>query len=145
MKSYMLRRATPADWPQISRLLAAAKLPLAGAQEHLSGFLLAVRNGTILGAGALEYYGEAALLRSVAVVAPGRGRGIGTELVRRLLDQARARGVRQVVLLTTTAADYFPRFGFRPVSRDAVPAAVQASAEFQGACPDSATVMLLDL
>ncbi len=64
---------------------------------------------------------------------------------RALLDRARAHGAGCVVLLTTTAAAFFTRFGFTVVTRDDVPAAVQTSAEFQGACPAGATVMLATL
>jgi L-amino acid N-acyltransferase YncA len=52
---------------------------------------------------------------------------------------------RSVVLLTTTAATFFLRFGFRPVDRSAAPEAIRSSAELSGACPSSATMMLLDL
>jgi amino-acid N-acetyltransferase len=86
-------------------------------------------------------YGAAALLRSAVVADQARGRGVGAALLDRLLEHARARGVRQVYLLTTTAEDWFPRFGFTRIARQAVPAALHASAEFRGACPDSATVM----
>ena len=65
--------------------------------------------------------------------------------VQALLDHASQAGVSTVVLLTTTAARFFPRFGFSVVNREDVPAAVYASAEFLGACPASATVMRLDL
>jgi amino-acid N-acetyltransferase len=44
-------------------------------------------------------------------------------------------------LLTTTAAEWFPRFGFVRTTREAVPMAVTASVEFQGVCPASAVVM----
>jgi amino-acid N-acetyltransferase len=50
-----------------------------------------------------------------------------------------------VVLLTTTAEDFFLRFGFQPISRVEFPLAVQASVEFQEVCPDSATGMFLAL
>ena len=43
--------------------------------------------------------------------------------------------------LTTTAERFFPRFGFERITRDDVPASVQASIEFREACPASATVM----
>jgi amino-acid N-acetyltransferase len=46
-----------------------------------------------------------------------------------------------VFLLTTTAERFFPRFGFEEIARDEVPASVQASVEFQSACPASAIVM----
>jgi amino-acid N-acetyltransferase len=61
------------------------------------------------------------------------------------IGQAQVHGVRRVFLLTETAADFFPRFGFRPVARTAVPAAVQQSVEFSSACPASALVMVKEL
>jgi amino-acid N-acetyltransferase len=95
--------------------------------------------------GGLEYYGNAALLRSVAVESGHRGRGLGQSLVTGLLAAAANRCIGSVVLLTTTAEDFFPRMGFRAVPRSSLPAAVMASAEFKGACPDSATAMMLRL
>ena len=44
-------------------------------------------------------------------------------------------------LLTTTAEQFFPKFGFERIARADVPATVQASVEFTSACPTSATVM----
>lgn len=145
MHTCTFRGAGAADWPAVAELLTAAQLPLDGAADQIDGFLLALQDGALIGTAALERYGDAALLRSVAVAASGRGAGLGQELVRRLLGQAQAAGVRTVVLLTTTAAGFFPRFGFRTVTRADVPAALQASAEFRGACPATATVMRLDL
>ena len=71
----------------------------------------------VVGSAALEFYGKAALLRSVAVVAELRGAGLGHRLTGAALDLARQRGVTAVYLLTETAADFFPRFGFRPTQR----------------------------
>ena len=70
-----------------------------------------------------------------------RGTGVGQDLVETLLQRARSRGVREVYLLTTTAEDYFPRFGFSTISRTEVAPAVRASEEFRGACPDTAVAM----
>ena len=50
-------------------------------------------------------------------------------------------GATTVFLLTTTAERYFPKLGFKTIARDDVPASVQSSIEFQGACPASAIVM----
>jgi amino-acid N-acetyltransferase len=103
---------------------------------------LVARDGeAVVGSAALERYGDAALLRSVAVEEPRRGTGLGAALVGAALDLARAEGVGEVYLLTTTAPDYFPRFGFRPVARDAVAPAVTQSVEFTSACPASALAM----
>jgi amino-acid N-acetyltransferase len=126
-------------------LLADAALPLAGAEEHLERFLLALRGDTLLGCAALERYGHDGLLRSVAVAAEARGQGLGQALVRELVECAGREGVHTITLLTTTAATYFPRFGFRAIARAAAPRAVQDSVEFRETCPASASVLLLDL
>jgi amino-acid N-acetyltransferase len=139
------RSATNADLTEIAELLTSADLPLAGVEMHLSGFLLAFRSDSLAGCGALERYGETALLRSVAVAPALRNTGLGTEMVARLLENARETGTRSVLLLTTTASNYFERFGFQTISRAEVPLPVLASAEFQGACPASATLMRLDV
>ncbi|MCL4515095.1 MAG: arsinothricin resistance N-acetyltransferase ArsN1 [Firmicutes bacterium] len=145
MNEWTFRSTTPADWPKIADLLAAAHLPLEGAENHLSGFLLAFRNDSLAGCAAFERYGPTALLRSVAVTRVELGTGLGQELVRRLLDQAYADGLKNVVLLTTTAARFFKRFGFRTISRAEVPTEALVSTEFQGACPASAIAMMLGL
>jgi N-acetylglutamate synthase-like GNAT family acetyltransferase len=140
-----LRPAAPADWPAIASLLSAHQLPLDGAQAHLATFVVAHQGPEIVGVAGAEVYGTLALLRSVAV-APGLlGQGLGHLLVSTVLDAARRRGIRQIFLLTTTAPDFFKRFGFGLRSRSVVPVALQASAEFRGACPASATLMGLTL
>jgi amino-acid N-acetyltransferase len=145
MASWNVQQATPRDWPRVAELLEAAGLPLAGAEDHLSDFLLAYRGDALLGVAGLERHGDTALLRSVAVASTARGQALGQALVRQALEQARRAGLKQVVLLTTTAADFFPRFGFRQISRAEVPLAAQASIEFQEACPATAAVMSLVL
>jgi amino-acid N-acetyltransferase len=63
----------------------------------------------------------------------------------RLFTSALNEGVETLVLLTDTAETYFRRLGFRAVPRTGLPEAVMASAEFRGACPASATAMLMKL
>ena len=145
MTSWTMRRATRHDWPEIAALLAAADLPLAGVDEHLPDFFLAFRGDLLVGTSGLERYGDTALLRSVAVASTERGQGLGQALVRQALAHAASLGLRQVVLLTTTAAAFFPRFGFQPINRAEVPLAAQASVEFQEACPASAAALSLVL
>jgi amino-acid N-acetyltransferase len=126
-------------------VLEASGLPLAGAAEHLQGFLVAAEGETILGCVALEQYGPDGLLRSVAVASQVQGQGLGQALVQAAIARAHRDGLRTLTLLTTTAGAFFPRFGFRAIDRAAAPPIVQASVEFQEACPASATVMLLDM
>jgi amino-acid N-acetyltransferase len=118
---------------------------LAGAEAHLSDFFLAFRDDVLIGSAGLERYGDTALLRSVAVTASERGHGHGQALVQQVLAYAASLGVCQVALLTTTAADFFVRFGFQPISRAEFPRAAQMSVEFQEACPASAIGMSLTL
>lgn len=136
-----LRAARPADLPGIEELLTASQLPLAGVAENLNGFVVAESDGAIVGSAALEVCRDNALLRSVAVAPEWRSRGLGRALVTRVVADGEARGLRALYLLTTTAEHYFPSFGFQPITRDAVPAEVQGTEEFQGACPASAVVM----
>lgn len=145
MSSIRLRQGHPADWPAVESLLVANRLPLDGAREHLSTFVLAQAGLEVVGCAGVEPRGAVALLRSVAV-APGLHRqGIGQQMVSLLLDEARRRDFRSVALLTTTARPWFERFGFRPADRAAAPAALRSSAEFQGVCPDHADYMVLPL
>jgi amino-acid N-acetyltransferase len=137
----LIRGATVADLPAVERLLTESSLPLDGVREALSAFLVAESGGALVGVAGLEVCCEHALLRSVAVVPAWRSKGLGRELVTRIIADAESRGIHALYLLTTTADRYFPSFGFERITRDQVPADVQATREFQGACPDSATVM----
>jgi amino-acid N-acetyltransferase len=70
-----------------------------------------------------------------------QGHGVGQALTAAALQLARDLHVPFVYLLTTTAEQFFPKFGFERIERRAVPESVQASIEFTSACPSSATVM----
>jgi N-acetylglutamate synthase-like GNAT family acetyltransferase len=143
MSTISLRQANPADWPAIQTLLQANALPLDGAREHLSTFVVATSGPDVVGCAGAELRADVALLRSVAV-APGLHRqGIGRQMVSLVLQEARRRNVRAVYLLTTTARDYFRRLGFTAADRASAPPALQQSAEFQGACPASADFLVL--
>ena len=136
-----LRGARSGDLPEVLALLREAELPSAGVAETFSDFFVAEQDGRLIGAAGLEIYGPSALLRSVVVNDEWRGSGVGRRLIDTALEEAKARGIEDVFLLTTTAEHYFPRFGFACVSREAVGLEVKASIEFQGACPASAVVM----
>lgn len=138
-----LRPAIPADFGGVRTLLKEHGLPLDGVSPSLNGFLVAESDGALVGVIGLERYGDRyGLLRSAAIAADWQHRGVGRRLVERLLDDAGAVGVDEVYLLTTTAARWFPRFGFEPTRRDQVPAPVSDSLEFRVACPASAVVMV---
>jgi amino-acid N-acetyltransferase len=137
----VIEAAQPRDLPQVRNLLERSNLPLDGVDDHLPTMLVAKEGREVVGTAALELYADGALLRSVAVDPRQQGRRLGHALTEEALRLAQARGVDTVFLLTTTAERFFPKFGFEPIARDEVPASVQASVEFQSACPASAIVM----
>ena len=139
----LIRRAERGDLDAIVALVDGAELPVEGVAERRSDFYVAVLGDRAVGVCGLERYGADALLRSVAVSDEERGRGTGRLLVERALADARELGLASVVLLTTTAADYFRRFGFEEVERGDVPEGVRASGELTHICPSTATAMRL--
>ena len=140
-----IRAATTDDLTAVEQLLVASGLPVDGVDENFRDFLVAEDGDAIAGVIGIERYGATALLRSAAVSPNSRGSGVGGQLVKTILEHAAAEGVEDIYLLTTTAADYFPRFGFTRAPRSAAPEQLHASREFQGACPATAIMMKFSL
>lgn len=141
----VFRRATGSDLPALEVFLAATERPVGGVADQLERFWLAVRGNQIIGSAGLEKYGAVALLRSVAVLPQWRNQEIGKALIRHIIQDASSASVTDVYLLTTHAQRYFASFGFRTMDRSAAPEALLASAEFHGACPESAALMRLSM
>lgn len=139
-----LRPAEPADRQAIMALLSDAGLP-ALPEALLGGALVAEQGEQVLGCVGMEVCGDAALVRSLAVLAHARGTGVGLLLVRAVLEKARNAGAQTAVALTETAQRLCRRFGFEQVDWSEVPEALHASDEFHGACPKSAAAMRLSL
>ena len=142
----MIDRAVAKDLEGVLALLGEVKLPIEGVVEHFDQFHVAREDGKIAGCVGQERYGDAALLRSLAVL-PGEQRGgVGQALTARLLESAQASGVRELVLLTTTARDFFARhFGFEVVERNRFDAAFADSSEWHLPRCSSAVCMHLQL
>ncbi|CAB3771061.1 GNAT family N-acetyltransferase [Burkholderia puraquae] len=137
-----IRPATVNDLASIEALLHRCGLPVVGVSDHLQDFVVAMEGSTMCGCGGIERYGDAALLRSIAVAEHARDFGLGQRIVSRLVATCRSIQIRSLVLLTTTAEHYFTRHGFIRVARDQVPPLVLASSQFQGVCPGSAVSMV---
>lgn len=140
-----LRRAHRCEADAIRALLRENALPTDDLDAARIGFVVAVDDGSLLGVGGVEAFGDAGLLRSLAVRSDQRGNGLGARLVGALEAHAREEGLAQLALLTTTAASFFAARGYREIARAAMPDALQASAEFRSLCPASATCMLKSL
>ena len=139
------RAAGVDDLPAVEGLLVTAGLPTAGVRDCISDFILAESGGKLVGAIGVEVRGNHGLLRSAVVSGDVQGHGVGRSLVERLIAGASSRGLESLYLLTTTAENWFPRFGFERVTRSEVPGELMESEEFRGACPDSAAVLGLSL
>jgi len=139
--------ADSSDLDEVLALLVANELPTDGVVEHLPFFLIARDlDNRLIGCVAVERYGEFGLLRSVAVAKDYRQIGLGSRLVSAALRDARNSGIREVVLLTTTARDFFARkFEFAETTRTRYEEQFTASDEWRLPRCSSAAVMRLDL
>lgn len=135
------------DLSDILELLANVELPHNGVAEHISAFLLARdESSKPIATIGLERHGHTALLRSAAVAPEYQGCGIGSRLTQQLLERATKDGVERVVLLTTTAREFFAkRFGFRETSRSDFDQELAQSPEWNLPRCSTAVCMSLDL
>ena len=139
--------ASTEDLQDILDLLSQVQLPLDGVAENVSGFLVARDEAArLLATIGLERHGNTALLRSAAVAPEYQGCGIGSRLTENLLARATNNDVERVVLLTSTASDFFARrFRFCESSRAVFDKALAGSSEWNLPRCSSAVCMSLDL
>jgi protein-tyrosine-phosphatase/N-acetylglutamate synthase-like GNAT family acetyltransferase len=124
------------------QLLRQAQLPTEDlTTAHCENFFFAGPASQPTGLVGLEIFGDVALLRSLVVTAEHRGTGAGVALLRHAEAAARARGVRTLYLLTTTAEAFFAKQGYARAARDSAPPAIRATREFSGICPASSAFM----
>jgi amino-acid N-acetyltransferase len=147
-----IRPAHVDDLPAVTALLRASDLePNELEVQFGPQFAVAVDpvDGSIIGAAGVELYRDGAdvvgLFRSAAVDDAWRGRGVGKALTDDRIAWAERQAVHTLYLLTQTAADYWPRFGFTRTARDAAPEGLMASHEWKSGCPASAVAMTLPL
>ncbi len=145
-----LRAAQSRDLAEIRRLLAEAELPTSGVADHLETFVV-VENGTdevaaidgsLVGVGGLEIHGRFALLRSIAVAAVHRRKGIASMICARVEEEAGGRGIDRIYLLTETGESFFAGRGYSVIARADAPVEIAATEEFTTLCPDSAVLMV---
>lgn len=140
MTAYSIKPMPPA--PALVELLTACKLPVAdicasGPAQYFGAF----ENEELIGAVGLEAYGDVALVRSLAVKPTLRGNGLGGMLLAYVEQHAAAHRIRELYLLTTTAASFFSTKGYAVAERGQAPEAIRATAQFSGLCPSVASFM----
>ena len=106
-------------------------------------FLVAREGEEIVGCIGLEVHGPSGLLRSFAVAPPFRRSGLGAALQAAAVAMARAAGLQDLYILTTTVRERALRDGFEDVARERVPEAIRTGSQFRGLCPASAACMRL--
>jgi amino-acid N-acetyltransferase len=107
-----IRPARPDELDTIERLLKPVGLPIFGAADFLDTFWIAEDAEGVTGCVGLEVYGDAGLLRSAVVTDKMRGTGLGARLTRRVIDEARETGIRDLYLFTMDKGPFFKHMGF---------------------------------
>jgi len=125
----------------IVQLLQSLQLPVNDLPDSLDSFVVAEKDGAIIGVAGLELYGQFGLLRSVAVNPQHRNKQLGKKLVAAIEQKASSLKLSQLILLTETAEPYFEKLGYKQLQRNDVPGPVKQSSEFSHVCPVSAVVM----
>lgn len=128
------------DFAAALNLLKQNNLPTEDITDTTSLFTL-YHEGTLIGVIGLEISGEDGLLRSLCVDETKRTSGSGKQLVSFIENYAKEQGVKNLYLLTTTAASFFTNRSYQTIDRNTVPAAIKETSEFASVCPSSATVM----
>jgi amino-acid N-acetyltransferase len=124
----MIRKARVGDVPAIHQLInhyarrqRMLAVSLSALYERVRDFFVAEEDGEILACGALnitwEDLGE---IRSLAVGEAARGRGFGRAIVQACLEEARQLGLHRLFVLTYET-EFFGRFGFAEVNKEALP------------------------
>jgi amino-acid N-acetyltransferase len=89
--------------------------------ENVRDFVVAEKDGQVIGCGALHLYGaHLAEIRSIAVTPQSKGHGIGRLLVNALMEESRRHSVSCVCLFTRTPG-FFAHLGFKVAERQHLP------------------------
>jgi amino-acid N-acetyltransferase len=124
----MIRPAKLQDVPRIQQIINShAELgkmlfkSYAQLYEDLRDFAVYEQDGEVRGCVALGIiWADMAEVRSLAVDHEQRGKGIGSQLVRWCIDDARRLGIRKLMSLTYEER-FFSKFGFVVVNKDTLP------------------------
>lgn len=141
-----IRPATGPDLPPVATLLHDGGLQ-AGNMRERAGRTVVAETGrdALIATAAWDPAGDAALIRSVAVASPYRGKGAGLAAVAGALRLAARAGMTEAYLATVDAEGFFAACGFERIAREAVPDAVLAHPQIGRECPSTAAVMRLQI
>ena len=124
----MVRKAVLSDVEQIHKLIKNASkkgnvLPrsVLSICENIRDFFVFEVKGRVIGTCALHVvWKELAEIRSLVVLPRYRRRGIGGELVKEAIKEAKSIGIKKIFVLTNNER-FFKKFNFKRVKRDSLP------------------------
>ena len=124
----MIRKAQINDVKEIQKLLMKyasqgdmLSRSLSELYESLRDFYVYEDDDTLLGTAALHIvWDDLAELRSVAVAEAAGRKGLGSQLVRACISEARQIGLKRIFCLTYKP-DFFAKFGFRLADKSELP------------------------
>ena len=138
-----IEAARTSDLAGIRWLLEYEHLPSEDVSERLLDHFLVCRDEKgVVGAVAIEPFGDVVLLRSLVVAPDYRGEGQGGRLTHAAEVFAERRGSRAIYLLTTSAEKFFAARGYRTLPRSEAPSEIQSSTQFSRLCPSTAVLMV---
>lgn len=89
--------------------------------ENIREYYVAIERGKVVGVTGLHVnWEDLAEIKSVAVAAGHRGKGLGRQLVEACIQEGLGLGIRKFYLLTYIPA-YFRSLGFKPIDRNTLP------------------------
>ena len=146
-EEFKINRFSATDKQGVLDLLAGVELPVEDlTDETMKNFMVArSEDHSIIGVVGIEMFQENGLLRSLAVQPAYRGKGLGSQLTRKIESFARNNGIKTLYLLTMTAADFFSKFTYQVIQRNWAPETIQNTAEFNNLCPVSAVCLFKTL
>ncbi len=141
-----IRMSETQDLDKCKKLLKSSSLPAEFSLEDFKHFFIAESSeNEIIGLIGVQFDNSEGLLRSLVVSSKSRGRGIGTNLVRTLEQYAISQNIKSLLLLTSSADNFFERLGYQVISRSNVSEFIKQTTEFSSICPDSSICMKKNL
>ena len=89
---------------------------------NIRSYVLAKDGERIVGYGALHIHSvRLAEIRSLIVAEKYRGRSVGAQLVRYMVEEAQMLGVQEDVLVLTYVPEFFSKLGFEEIAKESIP------------------------
>jgi amino-acid N-acetyltransferase len=145
MKTTTIRKLDAVDNSLIIQLLSDCHLPTQDIIQNKIDFKVATNDNDLVGCIGIEPYGKDALLRSFAVSDRFRNKGLGSDLLKSMINECKEMGIERVHLLTTTAEKYFLKYGFIKSNRVSAPKSIIETTEFSEICPSTSIYLTLNI